>query len=752
MVSILPRNSLRISCSYNVARVASRVSLKPLFFSTDIMIKKTFSTCVRFAFRALPISEGTRYRIRNQVLSSALGSKIFGVPRCKIKIWPVIDKEAVRASAEKSLSNFLDNKVRLTLPWAEKPRVSVLVILFNQAGLSLLCLEALAKITDVEFETIIVDNASSDRVPELLNQVEGAQIIRNEENEGFLLAVNRAAPLAKGEYLLLLNNDALVFHDSLSAAIRRFERNPAAGAVGGQILLWNGQLQEAGSIVWQDGSCLGYGREDDPQNPEYSFVRPVDYCSGAFLMVRRSLFESLNGFDTDYCPAYYEESDFCIRLWKAGYEVIYDPKVRVRHFEFASTGRSNQWALDLQARNRLIFLQKHHDFLQSNYLPDSRNIVFARMRNRRQSMRVLFIDDRIPYPSLGAGFPRAQTFVNAIVQAGHAVTHLPLTFPQPVQGQPEAWPLSDEVEVAWDIGHLRLEAFLRARQGYYQFIVVSRPHNAELLNQLLDKDPALKSGVQIIYDAEALFSLREITQAEVRGKEISPERKTKMMAHELSLARHADHVTTVSTNESRHYIEAGFLSVHVLGHMIHRHASPLPRTHRNGFLFVGAIQSDESPNGDSLIWFLSEVWPLICQKMKAPQLDIIGLCDSETVRFLAKGAVKIYGRVDFVESFYDKNCVFIVPTRFAAGIPHKAHEAAAHGLPMVTTPLIASQLGWSEEVLIGHSVQEFAEHCVTLHENGLLWSDKQAATLQAVHRDCSEGAFFNMVKSLFISQ
>ncbi len=390
----------------------------------------------------------------------------------------------------------------------EKPKVTILIVLFNQAGLSLLCMKALEAIKNVAYELIIVDNTSTDRVPELLNRIEGARILRNQENEGFLWAVNQGAEYAQGEYLVLLNNDALLFHDTLLNAVACLDNNASAGAVGGQILLWNGQVQEAGSIIWKDDSCHGYGRDDDPDKFEYNFTRPVDYCSGAFLMIRNRLFKELGGFDTDYSPAYYEETDFCVRLWKSGYSVIYDPSVRIRHFEFASTGKSVEWALEMQKRNRTIFVEKHSDFLADQLAPESDNILDARMRLGKGRQRILFIDDRIPHTTLGSGFPRAQAFIKSIIQSGHFVTFLPLQGSDPeVEIEPDN-PLPGSIEVAYGIGSSKLEEFLLSRRFYYDFIVVSRPHNVEELNKVFMRHPELLHNLKIICDAEAILLTR----------------------------------------------------------------------------------------------------------------------------------------------------------------------------------------------------------------------------------------------------
>ena len=138
----------------------------------------------------------------------------------------------------------------------------------------------------------------------MLGRIAAARIIRNSENHNFLLAVNQAAREARGEYILLLNNDTELISGSLLAALNTIRGAPDIGAVGGRLILLDWRLQEAGSIAWRDGSCLGYGRGDNPFAPMYMFRRDVDYCSAAFLLTARAAWERLGGFDEAFKPAY----------------------------------------------------------------------------------------------------------------------------------------------------------------------------------------------------------------------------------------------------------------------------------------------------------------------------------------------------------------------------------------------------------------------------------------------------------------
>ena len=297
-----------------------------------------------------------------------------------------------------ALNNFLLTNGQISFPQLEAPLVSIILVLYNRGELTLSCLNSILQNNFKFLEIVIVDNNSTDLTRQILNKVTGAKIILNDENYHFLLASNQASQIAQGKYLLFLNNDAQILGDSINAAIATLESSPDIGAVGGKIILPDGTLQEAGSIIWRDGSCLGYGRGDRPEAPQYMFKRAVDYCSGAFLLTSRELFEQLGRFDPVYQPAYYEETDYCIKLQKAGKKIIYDPDVTILHYEFASSTSSNL-AIELQRKNQQILRDRHSDWLKSQYQPDLKNILFARISkdNRR---KVLFIDDRIPHSYL----------------------------------------------------------------------------------------------------------------------------------------------------------------------------------------------------------------------------------------------------------------------------------------------------------------------------------------------------------------
>ncbi len=660
-----------------------------------------------------------------------------------------LDKDKVKINAARELTHFIESGDKLEFnSKSQVVKVSVIVVLFNQAGLSYKCLCHLSESIDIDYQLIIIDNASTDNTNELIQRISGAKIIRMEENIGFLRAVNIASSHAEGEFIVLLNNDAMVAQDALSISVRRMKFNPNAGAVSGMIQLWNGLLQEAGSIIWSDGSCAGYGRNSSPEDSEFQFVRNVDYCSGAYLMIRRELFLSLGGLDDDFAPAYYEETDLCVRIIKAGYEIVYDPLIKIKHFEFASEV-SPGWAVNLQKRNQNIFLLKHKEFLL-NQRPANSNIYTARQRTPKGKKNILVIDDRVPMPWLGQGYPRAAEIVKSLVSEGHNVTHYPLQIPSDSYADISA-SLPDVVEVMREHGTCKLRDFLTSRKGYFNVIFVSRPHNIKAVSDIIEIDVTLLNGVKIIYDAEAVFAIREFVKQELEGNFISDITRRKMIADEVALSKYADVVTTVSRSEAELFLTNDKNNVHVLGHGITVKENNIGYECRTNFLFVGALTQDRTPNSDSIEWFISSVWPIIKSKLgEGIKLNLVGACDAPFIKIIKSDDILLHGIVPDLKEFFNSCRVFIAPTRFAAGVPHKVHEAAANGLPIVSSTLIAEQLLWQDIIPNTSDPEVFAQECVKLYTDKNHWINQQQKIREAVSRDCSPNNFNETLKAIIM--
>jgi GT2 family glycosyltransferase len=223
----------------------------------------------------------------------------------------------------------------IRFPEVARPDVTVVMLTYNRWDLTREALRLLAEVTEPRYEVVIVDNASTDGTLDELEQVAGATILRNPSNLGFGPANNQGAGLARGRHLLLLNSDAWVRPGWLEPLIEVADCRGVA-AVAPKLLYPDGRLQEAGSILWRDGRVRQYGDGDLANRPEYNFRRTVDYASAACLLVRRSAFNAVGGFDPRFAPLYYEDVDLCLALASGPGRVVYQPRSLVEHVRGAS--------------------------------------------------------------------------------------------------------------------------------------------------------------------------------------------------------------------------------------------------------------------------------------------------------------------------------------------------------------------------------------------------------------------------------
>lgn len=224
---------------------------------------------------------------------------------------------------------------------SEKVTCSIIIPVWNKLDLTAQCLTALATVTtESSYEVIVVDNGSTDGTAEFLTSLSGdVQVIRNQDNLGFAKACNQGARVARGKYLVFLNNDTIPLKGWLKALVDEVEAYPEVGIVGSKLLYQDGTVQHAGVVLNRsEGLPYHIYKGFSGDSPAVNQRREYQVVTGACLLIRRSLFRELGGFDEGFRNSF-EDVDLCLKAGERGYHVVYQPRSVLYHLESQSPGR-----------------------------------------------------------------------------------------------------------------------------------------------------------------------------------------------------------------------------------------------------------------------------------------------------------------------------------------------------------------------------------------------------------------------------
>jgi GT2 family glycosyltransferase/glycosyltransferase involved in cell wall biosynthesis len=632
------------------------------------------------------------------------------------------------------------------LTTSDAPRASIVIPVYGQFAHTLACLRALAAHPpQAAFEVIVVDDGSADESPAALPQVAGLRYHRRAVNGGFIAACNDGAALARGEFLVFLNNDTVPQPGWLDALLRTFDEHPDAGLVGAQLLYPDGRLQEAGGVVFRDGSAWNYGRFESPDDPRYGYLRDADYVSGAALAIPRALFASLSGFDARYAPAYYEDTDLAFAVRGAGRRVLYQPAARVVHDEGATSGTDiGNGIKAYQARNQAVFAQRRAQALAAQSPPGDAPTPASLHRHQRQ---ILIIDALTPQPDRDSGSLRLVNLMRLLIDEGAHVVFLPANREHDGRYTADLQRLG--VEAWYAPFAARAPAWLAEHGARFDVVVACRHYVAgEFLPLLRRHAPRAR----IVFDSIDLHYLRERRAAEVAGDRVLARNAERTRARELGVIARCD-LTLVVSEAERALLQqdAPQARVEVLSNL-HRIAGPgLPFAARRDLVFVGGFR--HPPNVDAVRWFVADVFPAIRRALPGVVFHCIGGDVPAEVAALSRqdGVVVVHGHVADITPYMDGCRIALAPLRFGAGVKGKVNLSMAHGQPVVATSCAVEGMHLRDgfDVLVADDAQAFADSVVRLYGDEELWRELAANGLENVATHFSIDAARETVRRVF---
>lgn len=632
------------------------------------------------------------------------------------------------------------------VPTSDAPAASLVIPVFDQFAHTLACLRALtAHPPATPFEVIVVDDGSHDETVDALPRITGVRYHRRAANGGFIAACNDGAMLARGNYLVFLNNDTIPQPGWLEALLGTFAQEPGTGLVGAQLLYPDGRLQEAGGVVFTDGSGWNYGKFESPEDPRFAYLRDCDYVSGAAIAIPRALFATLGGFDTRYAPAYYEDTDLAFAVRATGHRVVYQPAARVIHVEGGTAGTDTNVGMKAhQVRNRATFAAHRADALASQ-LP-AHTVPTPPLLHRRQK-QILVIDAMAPRPDHDSGSLRLVNLMRLLREEGAHVVFLPADVKRQ---EPYTTQLQHLGVECWHAPHAARPArWLREHGARFDAVMVSRHYVAsEFLPLLREYAPQAR----LIFDTVDLHYLRERRGAEVAGDTALARAAERTRALELGVIAQCD--ATLVVSEVEHALlreDAPSARVEILSNL-HRIAGPgKPFAERHDLVFVGGFR--HPPNVDAVRWFVREAFPRIREQLPDVQFHCIGSHTPPEIQALATvPGVIVHGHVADIDPHMDGGRIALAPLRYGAGVKGKVNLSMAHGQPVVATACAVEgmHLRDGEDVLVGDSTDAFADAVVRLYRDEALWTSLARNGLESVAAHFSLDAARETVRRVFL--
>lgn len=616
----------------------------------------------------------------------------------------------------------------LNVVTSSKPKISLVIPTYNRSDLVLNLLKSISKIRkESEIEIIVVDDGSEDDQFQTLKEIKGVHVYHLNENVGYTLATNFGASKAIGEYILLLNNDTILLPTTILRLENYLDTNPDVWGVAPKILWQDLTIQEFGSYTDLEGNAVNLGVGFGREHPQMKFTREAVYASAACLLIRARIWNLLEGFDETFAPAYYEDSDLCLRIWQAGGRLVVLHNAEVIHI--GSQSYNNVMGTVLKRtqmeKNRKAFSKKWRDSNLEVPEMDRSRVLTGRLSDRRA---IVFFDHQIPNPNRDSGQLRSyqllRTFrdlgFHVIVVSRINVAHFEVVETLRMEG----------FEV-----YSSFEDFFNCHDGESKLLTLfwlSKLSTADsVINLVKDRFPS----VPIVFDTVDVHFLREERKALL---EIDSSNKSMLAGsgfskrieletlkkRELEIMNLAEKVIVVSPEEHRllaneHNIQNCSILWKYLDVVESRHDDTVQIQPKSVILFVGSF--NHSPNIDGIEWFAREVLPSLRGITRRNfEVQVVGGgLSPEKQQILESQGIRVLGWVQDLSPIYRSTDVVIAPIRYGAGLKGKILEAAKHGKPIVATDIAMEgfTLSPGDDYIQANSPIEFIEGIKELIEN-----------------------------------
>jgi GT2 family glycosyltransferase/glycosyltransferase involved in cell wall biosynthesis len=591
--------------------------------------------------------------------------------------------------------------------------VSIIVPVFNQWRFTRACLNSILEVCQNEglaYELILADDGSSDETVGAAELYPGLRVVKTPRNLGFLRNCNNAAQYARGQYLVFLNNDTIVLPGWLSSLYRTLEREPELAIAGSKLLYPDGSIQEAGAVLFSDGTAHNVGRGYSRDTPIFNIEREADYISAASILVRKTFWDQVGGFDERYRNAYCEDCDLAVTARSLGTRVMYQPASEVVHFEHASyADQAPSHNADLQRENTKLLVQKWQDILQRDHLPvvpwqiamsnAERSVPAEAVQRRREGrLNVLYFSPFPSHPVTHGNRARINQLGRNIQEIGHRVHFVLLQSDEfdevALAAMRAVWDTVDVIPysnpMVADGGPIPFDGWYE--EGLGEIVRwLCATHDIDLVfcsyvfqSKLLEFIP--RYMLKVIDTHDRMGERYEM----LRANGLPLEFFSCSRREEATYLRRADLVVALREAEARYFNEvSGCKNSVVISHIepprfIDRNFSRLAN--------VGLVCSANQINLASL----SECLGMIDRRLEGTAhrftvhvagevRNMVARQSAKEMAVFQKPWVRMHGFVPDINEFYRSMDLVLSPVTMGTGINIKTVQAMAFGMPLLTT-------------------------------------------------------------------
>jgi O-antigen biosynthesis protein len=610
------------------------------------------------------------------------------------------------------------------------PEISIIIPCFNQIEYTAACILSILKSENKHsFEIILADDCSNQDDYSQFEEVSPiVRVIRSRNNQGFIKTCNSAAKHAIGNYLVFLNNDCITLSGWLDKLVKNIMSDESVGIVGSKLLNSDGSLQEAGGIIWRDGSGWNYGRGKNPLDPEYNYVKQVDYCTGASFCIKKTVWELMGGFDEFFIPAYYEETDLSFRLRNKGFQTIYQPASVAIHLEGISNGTEiNSGLKKYQVANSIKFSKRWKAVLEESHFCSGTHERYARDRSKNKK-HMLFVDHYIPEYDKDAGSRQMHSYLKLFQKYGFQITFWPHNQLPNLEYGNELMEMGIEVITSIS-GFKDFNKWIVENGKYLDIAFLSRPHiSINFIKQI-----RANSTCKVVYYGHDMHSVRMRQQNKVTLGSYSQETIDSIEKMEEECWQKSDLILYPSGEEVSFLRDKyPFRKIDILPIECRNETeiasswTPNSYHEREGILFVGGFS--HLPNEDAVIWFIDEIFPKVEQCLPQIRLTVAGNAPTDNIKKRVNKNISVTGRVTDSELYklYNKARLVVVPLRIGAGVKGKVVESLRMGVPVISTPIgVQGLLGSETAIQVASHPDDIAKLLIKTYSSCEEWNKQR---------------------------